>query len=175
MITNLIPFPTYYASKASKGFNTHSLDLITEEQVRRVFFPLGAQEYEIPEITVDLSNALDSLDKDYVQQNPDIVDTLLDKISELSDTRERFHVPYELLVDALQDDPEFVKRVCNMSEVDSPREVLNEILSSSPLNEDEDDEDGLPSLAIAIWFLIWFSLIPQNMFLRYFFYSNFMI
>ena len=147
-MNNLIPFSPRYAVMATSGLNTPYL-VPTEEQILGVFLPLGVQDDEIPEITEDIENALESLDKSYLQENPDVGETLLEKIAELSDSHRRFHVPYELVLNAIQDNPEIVKRLCNMTENDSPREVINEILSSSPLPEDTDDEDDLP-LAMAI-------------------------
>lgn len=143
MTTNLISFP--FSANSSAGLNT-SLVPITEEQVTGVFLPLGAQDDEIPEIYENLSAALDSLDKFYVQKHPDIADNLLEKIAELSDTRKRFHAPYELLLDALKDNPAAIKRLCSMDDVSSsPREILNMLLS---YNDDEDDEEDQLPMAI---------------------------
>ena len=140
------------ATNSSAGLNTQLVP-INEEEVSRVFMPLGAQDDEIPEITENLTMALDALDKYYVQRHPDVADELLEKISELSDTRKRFHAPYELIVDALRDNPSAIKMLCSMDDTDaSPREILNEILSAGPIDYDDpdDDDNHLPFLAMAI-------------------------
>ena len=150
MTTKLISFP--FSANNSADLNT-SLVPITEEQVTGVFAPLGAQDDEIPEITENLSLALEELDKYYVQRHPDVAKNLLEKISELSDTRRRFHAPYEILVDAVKDNPAAIKKLCSMDDIEtSPREILNEILSAGPYDycEPDDDDDHLPFLAMAI-------------------------
>ena len=140
-MSNIILFdPSRFAG--SLNTSKTSLIAISEDQIKDVFLPLGVEETELIEITEEISNALETLDKDYVRQNPDVAEKLLAGVSELSDFTKRFHAPYERILDALQDNPQAVKAICEMDESTSPKKVLEEIFSSSyGCQDDEDDED----------------------------------
>ena len=123
-----------------------SLVPIDDNKVYAVFAPLGAQDAEMDEIKDELVCAINSLDKPYIRQNPDVADELLSKIEELSDTRSRFHAPYELILEAIQDDPMAVKHLVEMGKHDSPKEILDKLLnvgySFSDYRDDIDEEEG---------------------------------
>lgn len=133
--SNIIRFSPNSNGLLTAFTDENKCKLISFQEVRTVFYPLGALEDEIPEIEESLNSALDDLDHEYLEEcvkdNLNITETLMERITELSDTTKPVHVPYELIVESLRDAPEKIKILCNPELTDSPREILKRILNSS--------------------------------------------
>lgn len=133
--TNIIRFSPDSRGLVTALTDENKCNLISFNEVRTVFYSLGAQEEELPDIEESLNSALNDLDHEYlencVKENLNIGETLMEKIAELSDCTQPVHVPYELIVESLRDAPENVKILCNPELSDSPKEILKRILNSS--------------------------------------------
>lgn len=133
--TNIIRFSPSSSGLLTAFTDENKCNLISFHEVRTVFYQLGAQEDELPDIEESLNSALNDLDHEYlencVKENLNIGETLMEKIVELSDCTKPVHVPYELIVESLRDAPENVKILCNPAFSDSPKEILKRILNSS--------------------------------------------